>query len=368
MHFSSLAEERVTLAESLGNNSQNDTSTPSSLSGAEDVIIGEHGGLAPVMQLVNCVAATDVPVLILGESGAGKEVVARTIHSRSLRAEGPLVKVNCGAIPPELIDSELFGHERGSFTGAVGLRKGWFERADSGTLFLDEVGELPPAAQVRLLRVLQDGTFERVGGQRTLSANVRIIAATHRNLMDMALSNRFRHDLWYRISVFPIQLPPLREHPQDIPSLAAYFATRAGERLVGVPLAPTREDVEILLRQQWPGNIRELASVIDRAAILGQGRVLRLTDALGRTQSEIPPRPLESAPASVEVPVIPLSSNVGSLNKIMVEHIERALASTRGRIEGKNGAAAVLGINPHTLRARMRKLGIDWARFRTRVP
>jgi transcriptional regulator with GAF, ATPase, and Fis domain len=364
MLSSSVAEERFTLAETLTNSSQNDT-TEASTAESDDVIIGERGGLAPVIQLVNCVAATDVPVLILGESGAGKEVVARAIHSRSLRAEGPLVKVNCGAIPPELVDSELFGHERGSFTGAVGLRKGWFERADSGTLFLDEVGELPLAAQVRLLRVLQDGTFERVGGQRTLKANVRIVAATHRNLMDMSMSNRFRHDLWYRISVFPINLPALRDRPEDIPLLAAHFAARAGIRLTGVPLVPSTSDIELLVRQPWPGNVRELGSVIDRAAILGQGRSLRLSESLGRGPSELPPPPREEVPASVEV-TRRSGGEVRSLDTVMVEHIERALASTRGRIEGKNGAAAILGINPHTLRARMRKLGIDWARFRVR--
>lgn len=369
MYANSLAEERFTLAESLSNSSQNDTCNAPSTVESDEPIIGEHGGLVPVMQLVNCVAATDVPVLILGESGAGKEVIARAVHSRSHRASGPLVKVNCGAIPPELVDSELFGHERGSFTGAVGLRKGWFERAHSGTLFLDEVGELPLAAQVRLLRVLQDGTFERVGGQRTLSADVRIVAATHRNLIELSLSNRFRHDLWYRISVFPIHLPSLRERPEDIPQLAAYFAARAGERLSGRPLVPSSQDVEILLRQPWPGNVRELGSVIDRAAILGKGLTLRLADALARSQSDMPPPPLEEdGPASVETPVEVERANVRSLDKVMIEHIERALASTRGRIEGKNGAAVLLGINPHTLRARMRKLGIDWARFRIRNP
>jgi len=396
------------------------------LAKADEVIIGERTGLAPTMQLVNCVAATDVPVLILGESGAGKEVIAKALHKRSLRAEGPLVKVNCGAIPPDLVDSELFGHERGSFTGAVATRKGWFERADGGTLFLDEVGELPPAAQVRLLRVLQDGIFERVGGQRALSANVRIVAATHRDLQDMSMSDRFRHDLWYRISVFPIELPPLRDRPDDIPPLARYFAASAGVRLTGKPLVPSVDDIEVLVRQPWRGNVRELAAVIDRAAILGHGQRLKLTDALGRSQSEIPPPPpkgedievlvsepwpsstnnlqaaadhetqldQDESPKAVEThvqqesdvpPSAPLdeesiSAEVAtpeltcaapgarSLEAVVVQYIEEALASTRGRIEGKNGAAALLGINPHTLRSRMRKLGIDWVRFRIRNP
>jgi transcriptional regulator with GAF, ATPase, and Fis domain len=356
-------EEEARLPDAFDNVGRPDNSNSGSLE-SEDIIVGENADLAPVMQLVNCVATTDVPVLILGESGSGKEVVARAIHARSHRAEGPLVKVNCGAISPELVDSELFGHERGSFTGAIATRKGWFERADSGTLFLDEVGELPMAAQVRLLRVLQDGTFERVGGQRTLSTNVRVVAATHRDLMDMSVSNRFRHDLWYRISVFPVHLPPLRQRVRDIPLLAKHLAARAGERLTGLPLVPSTEDVELLLRQSWPGNVRELASVIDRAAILGQGNALRIADALGRCPSEPPPRSdfAEVAPVSGHAS----ETGVRSLDKVMVEHIEQALAATRGRIEGKHGAAAILGINPHTLRARMRKLGIDWSRFRVR--
>ncbi len=357
------SEEGLRLPEEFDNNGRPDNSN-SVPSESEDIIVGETADLAPVIQLVNCVATTDVPVLILGESGSGKEVVARAIHDRSHRAEGPLVKVNCGAISPELVDSELFGHERGSFTGAIATRKGWFERADSGTLFLDEVGELPMAAQVRLLRVLQDGTFERVGGQRTLSANVRIVAATHRDLLDMSVSNRFRHDLWYRISVFPVHLPPLRQRLRDIPLLATHFAARAGERLTGRPLVPSADDLDVLGKQKWPGNVRELASVIDRAAILGHGRSLRIADALGRSPSEPPPRSdlTELAPIANGLQ----ENEVRSLDEVMVSHIEQALAATRGRIEGKNGVAALLGINPHTLRARMRKLGLDWSRFRVR--
>ena len=192
-----------------------------------DSIIGAESGLKEVMSHVNLVAHSDTPVLILGETGSGKEVVARAIHTGSRRAPGPFLRVNCGAVPPDLIDSELFGHERGSFTGAVGERKGWFERADGGTLFLDECGELPLPAQVRLLRVLQDGMFERIGGERSLHVDVRVVAATHRDLPAMVASGLFREDLWYRIAVFPIRLPPLRERLDDIPALATHFAQRS---------------------------------------------------------------------------------------------------------------------------------------------
>ena len=196
-----------------------------------DAIVGADAGLREVMERIDQVAPTDVPVLILGETGSGKEVLARAIHQRSRRGAGPVVRVNCGALPPGLIDSELFGHERGSFTGATSVRKGWFERADGGTLFLDEVAELPLDAQVRLLRILQDGTFERVGGHKSLKVDVRIVAATHRDLRAMVSQGTFREDLWYRISVFPVDLPPLRERIEDIPPLAAHFASRAGKRL-----------------------------------------------------------------------------------------------------------------------------------------
>src|SRR6185503_13651328 len=189
-----------------------------------DTIVGSDAGLKSVMERIDQVAPTDAPVLILGETGSGKEVLARAIHSRSKRADGPVVRVNCGALPPGLIDSELFGHERGSFTGAMNVRKGWFERADGGTLFLDEIGELPLDAQVRLLRVLQDGVFERVGGSRALKVDVRVIAATHRDLAQMVRTGTFREDLWYRLGVFPIRLPPLRERIEDIPALASHFA------------------------------------------------------------------------------------------------------------------------------------------------
>ena len=324
-----------------------------------DAVVGAAGGLREVMDRVSQVADTDVPVLLLGETGTGKEVIAREIHRRSSRSKGPVVRVNCGAIPPGLIDSELFGHERGSFTGAVRDRAGWFERADGGTLFLDEIGELPPEAQVRLLRVLQDGTFERVGARRTHRVDVRIVAATHRDLQTMVQDGRFREDLWYRISVFPIRLPPLRERPGDIPELAEHFAWRAGKRLGGVPLAPSPADLDLLIAYPWPGNVRELAAVIERAVILGGGRRLEIAAALGFPADTRPRAPAGGAPPAGPEEPFP------TLDEAMRRHIEAALRRTRGRIEGAAGAAALLGINPHTLRSRMRKLGLDWTKFRT---
>ncbi len=316
-------------------------------------IVGADAGFREVMNRVEQVAATDAPVLLLGETGTGKEVVARAIHEHSRRRRGPMLRVNCGAIPPGLVDSELFGHERGSFTGAVAARAGWFERADGGTLFLDEVGELPLAAQVRLLRVLQEGTLERVGGQHAIKVNVRMVAATNRSLDEMVAAGSFRKDLWYRISVFPIRLPPLRERPSDIPALAAHFAWHAGTRIGGQPLTPSPEDLELLASYDWPGNVRELAAVIERAAILGAGRHLDVRGALGSLATG-----RGKAPSSARAAEFP------KLETVMQGHIQAALQRTAGRIEGRAGAAALLGINPHTLRARMRKLKIDWSAFR----
>ena len=323
-------------------------------------IVGSDSGLKPVMEHVERVSHTDAPVLILGETGTGKEVIARAVHSRSRRASGPMYRVNCGAIPPELVDSELFGHERGAFTGAVSGRKGWFERADGGTLFLDEVAELPPAAQVRLLRVLQDGGMERVGGQRTFTVDVRIVAATNAEMDDMVARGRFREDLWYRLSVFPIRLPPLRERVQDIPALANHFAWSAGKRLGGSPLSPSARDVGILVSYDWPGNVRELAAVVERAAILGDGKRLEIEAAIGRPS----PTSRGGAPIDGREGRTSGEGSFPTLDEAMRAHVEAALERTRGRIEGRGGAAELLEINPHTLRARMRKLGIDWKRFK----
>jgi len=323
-----------------------------------EVIVGADTGLRDVMERVGEVCRSDVPVLIFGETGSGKEVVARAIHNRSARATGPFLRVNCGAIPAELVDSELFGHERGSFTGATALRKGWFERADGGTLFLDEVAELSPAAQVRLLRVLQDGTFERVGGEKQLHVDVRIVAATHRDLGAMVAGGRFREDLWYRLAVFPIDLPSLRERREDLPALATHFAMRSARRF-GLPyIAPAPDDLRMLGDYDWPGNIRELAAVIDRAAILGRGGRLQIAQALGVQRNSGAVREAATADPRDNAPA------PSALDDVVRRHIERVLAHARGRIEGPRGSARLLGVNPHTLRSRMRKLGIDWARFR----
>jgi transcriptional regulator with GAF, ATPase, and Fis domain len=330
----------------------------------QETIVGAEGGFRPVMERASLAAPSDVPVLILGETGSGKEVVARAIHARSSRASAPFLRVNCGAIPTGLIDSELFGHERGSFTGAATLRKGWFERADGGTLFLDEVGELPAQAQVRLLRILQDGSFERVGGQRTLHVDVRIVAATHRDLRAMVAEGSFREDLWYRIAVFPIELPPLRERPEDVPALANHFALRAATRFGTPPRIPTPEDLELLVDYPWPGNVRELAAVIERAVILGNGERLEVATALG--VAALPER--AAARRAPELRVAAEAAAFPTLDQAMARHIEAALARSHGRVEGPRGAAALLDINPHTLRARMRKLGVDWRRFRASEP
>ncbi len=338
----------------------------------EDEVVGAEQGLRVVMERVELVAGSDVPVLILGETGTGKEIISRAIHQRSNRSDGPFIRVNCGAIPPELIDSQLFGHEKGSFTGASDMHQGWFERADGGTLFLDEIGELPLAAQVRLLRVLQDHQFERVGGKKPIHIDVRIIAATHRDLSNMVKTRTFREDLWYRINVFPIMLPRLRDRLIDIPALAKHFAQRASARF-GLPsVDPSPTDILALTQYSWPGNIRELGAVMDRAVILGNGRTLEIVKALGLSQQAAystydsnEPTFYEVIPETPSVRIQPTFSGVIlSLDEAMKQHIEQALAATRGKIEGSKGAAKLLGINPHTLRARMRKLQIDWDRFR----
>jgi len=337
-----------------------------------ETIIGRDGGIRQVMERVGLVAGSDIPVLILGETGSGKEVIARAVHEQSGRSAGPFIRVNCGAISPELIDSELFGHEKGAFTGATSVRRGWFERADTGTLLLDEIGELPIPAQVRLLRVLQEGVFERVGGERPIHVDVRIVAATHRDLPGMVQRGKFREDLWYRITGFQLILPPLRERKEDIPALANHFAERAGRRFGLRPLALTAEDLFLLSSYHWPGNIRELASVIDRAAILGGGDSLEVARALGAgsvmgslAEERGAGERLGGGEAVIGSRPEPVDGpGLVTLDAAMRRHIEAALAATRGQIEGNRGAAKLLDINPHTLRARMRKYGVDWSRFR----
>lgn len=313
-------------------------------------IVGAQVGLAGVMERVRVVAQSDLPVLILGETGSGKEVIARAIHDASRRHDGPFVRVNCGAIPPDLVDSQLFGHERGSFTGAVEQRQGWFERSHGGTLFLDEVGELPLAAQVRLLRVLQDSTLERVGGQESIRVDCRIVAATHRDLSEMVRLRTFREDLWYRLAVFPLLLPPLRERHEDLPELVRHFANRASLRF-GLPEFEVSEaDLALLRAYPWPGNIRELAAVIDRAALLGRDGRLALSAAMGLSA------PLHPVQSTLHMSPAPRVST--SLNDAIRAAIETALRCCHGKVEGPGGAAELLKVNPNTLRSKMRKHGI----------
>lgn len=324
----------------------------------DETIIGVRGGLKPVMDRVAMVASRDLPVLILGETGSGKEVIARAIHERSDRHDGPFLRVNCGAIPPELIDSQLFGHEKGAFTGATEQRLGWFERADGGTLFLDEIGELPLAAQIRLLRVLQEGLLERVGGQGPVRVDCRIVAATHRDLASMVRERTFREDLWYRLAVFPIMLPPLRERTGDLSDLVEHLAERAATRF-GLPdFEITPEDLAALGQYEWPGNIRELAAVIDRAALLGANRRLAVSAAMGVAQhGDVPHKLPEMRGRDVPGAIVSLDAAVRNA-------IEAALFASRGRIEGRGGAAERLGVNPNTLRSKIRKCGINVAAYR----
>ena len=298
-------------------------------------------------------------MLLFGETGTGKEIVARAIHEHSAFRSGPFRRVNCGAIAPELIDSELFGHEQGAFTGAVARRRGWFEQADGGTLFLDEVGELAPAAQVRLLRVVQDGEVVRVGGERPVRVNVRIVAATHRDLPAMVEERAFREDLYYRLSVFPIVIPPLRDRPGDIRAFADYFAERAANRFGLRPVPVSEDDVRVLAEYRWPGNVREMAAVMDRAVLIGQGLSLNVIAALGQAAA--------STPEPVRVDLPSPAAAVEPLDVVVRRHIEGALRQTHGRLEGPHGAARLLRVNPHTLRARMRRLKIDWQSFRRRA-
>jgi hydrogenase-4 transcriptional activator len=326
------------------------------LRAGEERLIGGDTGLAAVMTRARIVSRSSAPVLVFGETGTGKEIVARAIHEHSPFRSGPFRRVNCGAIPSELIDSELFGHEPGAFTGAVARRRGWFEQADSGTLFLDEIGELSLAAQVRLLRVVQESEVVRVGGEKPMRVNVRIVAATHRDLPGMVEKQTFREDLYYRLSVFPIVIPPLRDRPSDIRAFAEYFAERAANRFGLRPVPVSDDDVRRLAEYQWPGNVREMAAVMDRAVLIGQGRTLNVASALGQgalTPGTSPPRSADAAP-----------TYIAPLDDIIRQHIESALKTTSGRIEGPHGAARLLRINPHTLRARMRKLKIDWRGFR----
>ena len=313
-----------------------------------DEIVGKSDALRYVLTRVEQVAKTDATVLLQGQTGVGKELIARAIHERSSRSNGPQVKVNCAALPEALVESELFGHEKGAFTGADRQRKGRFELADGGTILLDEVAELPAGTQAKLLRVLQEGEFERVGGSSTIKVSVRVIAATNRKLHDEVAAGRFRQDLFYRLNVYPITIPPLRERREDIPLLVSHYAREIGERLgkkiSEVPAQVMREFTEY----NWPGNIRELQNVIERAVIVSSDGVLRLPEPLAQTTTP----PASESETSNE------STTVSPLDEVEREHILRALEATRWRINGPKGAAAMLKLHPSTLRFRMKKLGL----------
>lgn len=317
-----------------------------------DEIIGRNSGLRQVMKMVNQVAPLASHVLLLGETGVGKEVIADAIHYSSPRANGPFIKVNCGAIPESLIDSELFGHERGAFTGAVKRSRGRFERADKGTVFLDEIGELPPRAQVRLLRVLQNREIERVGGSDPISVDVRIIAATHRNIEEMVNNGGFRKDLYYRLHVFPINIPPLRSRLSDLPELVDYFLQRKSREMnLKRPPVPSPDFLQALGAYHWPGNVRELENIIERALI---------RNLFSPPQTPLTIDSLES-PAMIQgTGGIHGQTRIYNLDHVTREHIKSVLSMTQGRIKGKYGAAGLLGVNPSTLRNRMIKLGIPF--------
>jgi DNA-binding NtrC family response regulator len=309
-------------------------------------IVGRSPVLARMLDQLALVAETHSTVLILGETGTGKELVARAIHDRSPRSERPLVKVNCAALPRELVESELFGHEKGAFTGATQQRRGRFELADGGTLFLDEVGELPLEAQAKLLRVLQEQEFERVGGTRSLRTDARVIAGTNRDLQARVDAGAFRSDLFYRLNVFPVTVPPLRERREDIPPLVAHFLARSARKLGKAFEGVSPAFLERALVHAWPGNVRELENVVERAAILARGTLLEALEPFG------------SAGTGVRADAAPAELQAGTLEDVERAHIRRVLDQTRWAIEGRQGAAAVLGLNPSTLRGRMRKLGI----------
>ncbi len=320
-------------------------------------IVGTSPALVKVLQQIGVVAPTEATVLILGESGTGKELVARDIHEHSGRKGRPLVKVNCASIPKELFESEFFGHVRGAFTGAVKDRVGRFELADGGTLFLDEIGEIPLDLQAKLLRVLQEGTFERVGEERTRKTNIRLIAATNRDLLSEAKSGRFRLDLYYRLSVFPIELPPLRDRREDIPALTEHFLKQSAKRML-VPLPKlAKVHVRELMAYDWPGNVRELQNVVERAVILARNGGLRFD--LGNTLSRpLPSVAVVSAPTAPSSADIPQGLSLADLKARERELILTTLQKTNGKIYGAEGAAAKLGLKPTTLASKIKKLGL----------
>ena len=307
----------------------------------EDIIC-QSEAFKKVLRKIEQVAETDATVLILGETGTGKELIARAVHNISARKDRAIVKVNCAALPANLIESELFGHEKGAFTGALTRKQGRFELAEKGTIFLDEIGDLPLDLQVKLLRILQEGEFERVGGTQTFKVDVRVIAATNRDLDKAIEAGEFRQDLFYRLNVFPIILPPLCERKWDVPLLIHHFVqkytAKIGRNISNIP----KEVVDTLEAYSWPGNVRELENVIERAVIVSEDQIIKIDEVLEIRKSQRMER-----------------RNSGTLEEVEVEHIQRVLNETNWQISGKNGAAERLGINASTLRSRMQKLGIE---------
>lgn len=308
-------------------------------------IIGKSDALKYVLYKVEQIAATNTTVLVLGETGTGKELVARAIHHSSLRKNRALVKINCAALPSTLIENELFGSEKGAFTGSVSRQLGRFEIADKTTLFLDEIGELPLELQAKLLRVIQDGEFERLGSSHTIKVDVRIITATNRNLEEEVKKGRFREDLWYRLNVFPITTPPLRDRTEDIPLLVAFYVKKIAKRLGKNPPAVPKSVMDDFVNYYWPGNVRELENILERAVIVSSGPKLRMVDDFNR--------PLAS------LSNIHKTMEAKTLQQVECDYIVRILEQTNWKVSGENSAARILGLNRSTLRARMRKLHIE---------
>ncbi len=315
-----------------------------------DRIIGSEYGLRNVIDMARQVATLNSPVLLRGETGTGKDLIANMIHRLSPCRGGPFIKVNCGAIPESLIDAELFGHEKGAFTGAFFQKRGYFERADKGTIFLDEIGELPLPVQVRLLRVLQFKEIQRVGGVDPIRVNIRIIAATHRNLEQMVAQEQFREDLWFRLNVFPVFIPPLRQRKEDIPELVSHMVVKKSRELnlPGTPLV-TSSAVKRLSEYEWPGNVRELENMIERALILRKGEKIGIDTLF---------------PGDAAMPAIvrPEASVVLGIDELLKQHIQAVLIQCAGRVQGPHGAAKLLATNPSTLRNLMNRLGVVYGR------
>ena len=320
-------------------------------SAAPGLMVGTSPALRRVLEQVELAAPTEAPILVLGESGTGKELLAQTIHERSRRKAEPMIRVNCAAIPRELFESEFFGHVKGSFTGAVKDRAGRFELADGGTLFLDEIGEIPLELQGKLLRVLQEGTFERVGEEKTRKVDVRIVAATNRDLRQAVADGRFREDLYYRLSVFPVLLPPLRDRREDVPALVRHFATRYARKAGLPPPEMADERLAAWVEYAWPGNVRELQNEVERAMILARGGA-----------------PVFAAPGGAGTAGMAAGTAAGGLDRIVSEaewqglqreNMLRALRATKWRVDGPGGAAELLGLRPTTLRSRMAAMGIE---------